>query len=189
MKLAEAKQPRTHRWNTDEYLQLGELGCFAGRRVELLDGRIIDIPPQKNSHVFSVQRTVEVLTRIFGANFWVRSQATLKLGRRGAPDPDVAVVAGAARPGNSYPTNAVLILEISDATLGYDRDRKSRTYARAAITDYWIVNLVDRRLEVFRDPTSDPLPHYRTITQFRLDESIAPLAAPDHPIAVRSLFE
>lgn len=85
---------------------------------------------------------------------------TLDLGPISVPDPDVAVVPGPPAPTGDYPTTALLVVEVSDTTLRYDRGRRARICARAGITDYSIVNLVDGQVEVRRDlrykPTHRP---------------------------------
>jgi len=80
-------------------------------------------------------------------------QLPLDLGQTMEPEPDVSVVTGVAEDYRSaHPTNAVLLVEVSDTTLSYDRRRKGSLYAQAGIADYWIVNLVRQRVEVYRAP-------------------------------------
>src|SRR4051794_3163755 len=83
-----------HRWTRHEYIRLTEMGWFAGQRVELVGGRIIHMPAQKNPHAFSVTRPQKALEAAFGQTSWVRAQMTLDLGPVSLPDPDVAVVPG-----------------------------------------------------------------------------------------------
>src|SRR4051794_27330082 len=118
---APTSEPVTHRWTRDEYFRLTELGWFAGQRVELVNGRIIHMPAQKNPHAYSVTRTQRALEAAFGPTFWVRPQMTLNLGRISVPDPDVAVIPGAPSPAGNYPTTALLVVEVSDTTLRHDR--------------------------------------------------------------------
>ena len=184
--------PRPRRWSRKEYLRLYEAGWFAGQRVELVAGEVIEMPSQMNPHVWGVQTGQRVLEKAFGRGYWVRAQATLNLGPSDLPDPDIAVVPGNPSPGGTYPTTALLVVEVSDTTLWFDRNRKSRTYARAGIAEYWIVNLVDRQLEVHRGPVSDPLKRprhqYTNVTVLRPGGTITPLAAPRAKIAVARLL-
>jgi Uma2 family endonuclease len=184
--------PAAHRWTREEYFDLLSRGYFAGKRVELVDGRIIDMPAQKNPHLMGIENTAIALAKAFGRGFWVRSQATLNLGPHSVPDPDVAVVRGPRRADVDYPTKAVLVVEVSDTTLWFDRTRKSRAYARAGVAEYWIVDLVHRQLEVYRNPVSDPTrqpPHqYAAVTVLGPKDKISPLAAPRAKIPVGRLL-
>ena len=192
MKTISAARPSVHRWTREEYFRLADSGCFAGQRVELIEGKIIDMPAQKNAHVIGVEKVHEVLKKTFGRKFWVRAQATLDLGPHSVPDPDVAVVPGPRRTDEDYPTQAVLVVEVSDTSLWYDRNRKAATYAAAGIIDYWIVNLVDRQVEVHRNPVADPARRtrrrYADVTVFRPGDAIVPLAAPRRKVAVTDLL-
>jgi Uma2 family endonuclease len=123
-----------------------------------------------------------------------RLQAPLHLGPRPAPEPELAVVPGGSRDytATGHPTTALLIVEVSDTTLSYDRGRKASLYARAGIADYWIVNLVDRQLEVYRQPQPDATrPYgygYISAATFTAAESVSPLAAASVSLAVADLL-
>jgi Uma2 family endonuclease len=191
VKTASAK-PVVHRWTRKQYLRMSELGWFAGSRVQLIDGRIIDMPAQKNAHYCAVEQAKKILEDAFGSKYWVRAQATLSLGPRSVPDPDVAVVPGPRRANAAYPTTALLVVEVSDSTLWLDRNRKSKVYAKGGIEDYWIVNHVDRQVEVHRDPVMRPVSgapaRYSTVQIFKPGEMITPLAAPRARVPVADLF-
>jgi Uma2 family endonuclease len=191
VKTASAK-PVVHRWTRKQYLRMSELGWFAGSRVQLIDGRIIDIPAQKNAHYCGVEQAKKLLEDAFGPKYWVRAQATLSLGPRSVPDPDVAVVPGPRRTNAAYPTTALLVVEVSDSTLWLDRNRKAAVYAKAGLGDYWVVNLVDRQVEVHRDPVMRPASgaraRYTNVQIFKPGEFIVPLAAPGARVPVADLF-
>ena len=86
----------------------------------------------------------------------IRIQLPLDLGQTSEPEPDCTIVLAASRQNLAgHPTSAVLVIEVADSSLAYDRGRKGSLYARAGIQDYWIINLVDDRLEVYRDPIPD----------------------------------
>src|SRR5262249_26865513 len=91
-----------------------------------------------------------------------------------------------------HPQTAVLIVEVSESRLDYDRTRKASLYARADITDYWIVNLVNNQLEVRRDPRPDPSQHYghgyASLTTLVPPAVVSPLAAPQVSLAVADLL-
>ena len=110
------------------------------------------------------------------------------------PEPDAAVVPGGPRDyaTTGHPTTALLIVEVSDTTLSYDRGCKASLYARAKIADYWIVNLVHGRLEVRRNPVPDVSERYgwryQDVLLLAPPDRIAPLAAPKKHIAVADLL-
>ena len=132
---------------------MNELGWFTDQRVELLGGEIVEMPSPGNPPCVSTDNMAELLRDVFPKDyFWVRMQMPLDLGLDSEPQPGVAVVKGAKATFIAHPTTALLVVEISDTTLGIDRGRKMSLYARGGIEDYWIVNLVDRCLEVHRRP-------------------------------------
>ena len=180
------------RWSRDEYYQMGDMGWFQDQRVELIEGEVVIMSPQKWLHSATLVRTARALERAFGSGFWVRMQMPLALGPHSEPEPDVSVVRGAFEDYSDHPTAAVLVVEISQATLAFDRGEKASLYAKHGIQDYWIVNLIDRRLEVLRSPKSDAArPYgfgYVDFTVFQPSESVTPLAAPGQPVPVHTIL-
>jgi Uma2 family endonuclease len=185
--------PEPRRWSREAYIRMAELGLIGpDERVELIDGEILQMSPQKNLHVAATTLAADSCRRLFSSGYWVRVQATLSIVDC-MPEPDVAVVAGEmAAHGEDYPEAAVLVIEVSDTTLPYDRGRKASLYAAAGIPDYWIVNLVDGMLEVRRSPVEVPSApfgcEYSTVTLLRRSETVAPLEAPAATLTVESLF-
>src|ERR1700676_210653 len=158
--LAQTVEPRPRRWTKAEYYQIAAMGWFDGKRVELVEGEIMVFSPQKFIHYAVTDQVAERLRKAFGIGFWVRLQAPLGLGSRSEPEPDVSVVAGARTDYTDHPSTALLVVEISDTTLANDLGRKASLYARAGLPDYWIVNLVDEQVEVFRNPIVDGMQPY-----------------------------
>jgi Uma2 family endonuclease len=179
---------RLKRWTRDEYERLVASGILSPEeRVELLEGDIVRMWPQGPAHALATRNAEEALREAFRAGFDVRVQMPFDGDGDSVPEPDVAVVRGHRRDYfQSHPSAAVLIVEVSDTTLDYDRRRKGPTYARANVLDNWIVNLVDRRIEVHRDPTPDL--GYQTVQNFLPGESLAPLAAASASIAVDDIL-
>jgi Uma2 family endonuclease len=102
------------------------------------------------------------------------------------PEPDLSVVVGSWKDyRETHPSSAVLVVEVADTSLEYDRDRKGSLYARARIADYWIINLPEQCVEVYRDPEQGI---YRSRRRFMPGEKISPLAAPDATINVADLL-
>jgi hypothetical protein len=184
---------RVRRWTKAEYYRLAKLGFFRGQRVELIEGRLMVQSPQGTLHTTGVEAVAEGLVALFGTGYSVRRQYPLDLGQHSEPEPDVAVVPGHFRQySNAHPTGALLIVEVADTSVSYDRRRKGSLYARANIADYWIVNLVKNRLEVYRDPIPDAAEHYGHRYASRVDlvppATVSPLALPGMVVAVASLL-
>jgi Uma2 family endonuclease len=167
------------------------LGFFRGQRAELIEGEILVVSKQRPEHYFTMDRTAETLRRTL-PNLWVRQRGPLSFSPMTEPEPDVSVVVGKVDDYRDHPTSAVLIVEVSDSTLAYDRGRKASLYARAGIADYWIVNLVDRRLEVRRAPVPDATQvyghGYSSVTELVPPATVSPLAAPQVSLAVADLI-
>lgn len=175
---------RPHRFDLEEYLRLSELGFFEGQRVEFIDGEILDMPAQRDSHVSGVTRARKWCDATFDEKlFWVRVQSTLRVGNS-SPDPDVAVVDFPERPGNSYPPadRAVLVIEVSDSTLLADTTTKMSLYAGAGVRDYWVVSIPDRLLIVHRRPIRSAAARhgwaYADVRRYAPGEPVSPLAMP-----------
>jgi Uma2 family endonuclease len=194
MAVKQAEGVRRRLWTRKEFYQLLDLGFFQGQRVELIEGVIVQMPAQKNYHALSVTLSHDALRVAFGAGYWVRVQMSLDLTPFSVPDPDLAVVRGNPRDHNTpdNPTTALLIMEVSETTLRYDRRHKGGLYARVAIEDYWIVNLVDRHLEVYRTPIPDTAHPYRfryaDVNILSPADYATPLAAPQARILVADLL-
>lgn len=175
------------RFTREEYEQLVEQGYFhPGERVELIDGILYEMPPQSSSHATAIMGTSEALRSVFSDGYHVRSQFPLALGFDSEPEPDIAVVPGHFRDYvRAHPTTAILIVEVADSSLMKDRKLKASLYARAGIPEYWILNLVDWCLEVYRAPKNGV---YTSRTILQEGESISPLSRPEVSIAVADLF-
>jgi len=181
------------RWTRSEYYKMAELGVFGpDDRLELIGGEIIHMCPQKRPHAMSVSLAATALRAIFEPDHHVQTQSPLALGLDSDPEPDVAVVAGRERDYPEHPTTAVLVVEVSDTTLRYDRYRKASLYAQAGIPDYWLLNLPRRQLEVRREPV--PMPDrpfgygYRVVRRFNASDHVSPLAAPASHVLVADLL-
>jgi Uma2 family endonuclease len=188
----EAIQAR--KWTRVEYDRLVECEILgSGERLELLAGDMVVKEPQHSPHATGIQLAAEALRLAFGPAFHVRVQAPVALDADSEPEPDVCVVAGAPRDyRDAHPVRPVLIAEVALSRLAFDRERKGSLYARAGIGEYWIVNLLDRRLEVYRDPAPDaaaPLGwRYGGVQSLAPGARIAPLTAPSALVPVADLL-
>jgi len=120
----------------------------------------------------------------------IRVRMPLAIGDGSEPEPDVAVVRGHFRDYRTHPLTAALVVEVADSNLEFERSRKASRYASAEIPEYWIVNLVDRQVEVFRDPAASPRGEAAYQTQFSagVGDTVAPLPHPERRIEVISLL-
>lgn len=179
------------RWTKDLYYRLADGGVFEGKRVELIDGEIIEMAPMGPSHFVTINLVAELLTSAFGAGFFVSSQNQLDVDDRSQPEPDIAVLLGSPRDYiGGHPKTLVLAVEVSDSSIRNDRLYKTILYAKAGIEDYWIVNLTDNCVEVYRKPTTgeETGPAYLERSVFGEDESFSPVAKPAALIKVADIL-
>jgi Uma2 family endonuclease len=186
-------EPRPYRWTREEFIQMIDLGWFQDKRVELIGGQVIEMAAQLDLHLASITATQDALRLAFGSGYWVRAQGSLDLSPHGVPSPDLAVVSGSHQgAGRTIAKFALLVVEVSDTTLSYDRYHKMSLYAAGGIADYWIVNLVQRQLEVYRDPVADSTQlfgfRYNSRTILDPADTVSPLAAPQARITVADLL-
>jgi Uma2 family endonuclease len=163
--------PRSvHRFTIGEYERLVKIGFLnPGDRSELIDGWLVDKMPHNPRHAGTVDVTNDALAALLPAEWTTRSQLPVRLPGDNAPEPDVAVVpAPKQQYVERHPTekDAVLLVEVSDTTLDEDRGLKLRQYAKARVAVYWIVNLVDRRVEVYTQPRGGKNPAYKQQTNY-----------------------
>jgi len=182
------------RWTRKEYARLGECGIFDhDEPVELIGGDLIVSEPKGTAHATAVGLVQDALRVAFGPGWTVRAQAPVALDEESEPEPDVAVVPGDPREyRDEHPSQAALLVEVSESSLVLDRWRKGSLYARAGVRDYWIVNLIDYVLEVYREPLHDvsgPFGwRYGTVETLTSDATVSPLAKPETHLRVAELL-
>jgi Uma2 family endonuclease len=181
------------RWKRVEYERLVDIGVFQGDPVELIGGHLVVAEPQGTAHATAVGAVDDTLRAVLPPGWIVRAQMPVALDEESAPEPDLVVVAGSrADYRGSHPTRPALAIEIAEWSLSLDRVYKGSLYARAGIGDYWIVNLIDRVLEVYRDPGLDAsAPYgwrYRWLETLTPPAVIVPMALPAVRIAVADLI-
>lgn len=185
--------PKPIKWTKDQYHYLAELGFFENKRTEFLEGEIIEIPTMNSPHATGLTLTDEAIREVFSEGFVVRNQMPLDFGKDFEVVPDIVVIKGKARDFlDSHPKTADLVIEISDSTLGYDRNRKASLFAKFGIEDYWIVNVKDKRLEIYRRPIEYDNGYYNFTYAERLifteQDNVSPLAFPKAKIKVADLL-
>lgn len=176
-----------HYWTREEYERRVEEGFFhPEERLELVEGVLYEMTPQSSFHTGGIRLAERYLKSIFPHGFDVRAQLPLALGPDSEPEPDVAVVPGKLEDYfSAHPTTAVMIVEVADSSLLHDRKRKKRLYARAGIPEYWLVNLVDGSVEVYRTPQDGV---YTQSAILRGEDLVSPLERPEASIRVADLL-
>ena len=142
------------RYTAERYLALVEAGVLGpDDRVELLEGVIVAMTPQNPPHAAAIGRVDDALRAAIGSRAVVSVQVPLIVGGYSVPEPDVAVLPGKRSDyDTAHPTTALLVVEVADTSLLQDRLTKAAIYAAADIREYWLVNLRDDCVEVFRAP-------------------------------------
>jgi len=185
----EPVSPSKRLFTVHEYHKMGEAGILTeDDRVELIEGELIVMPPIGPEHAGSVDRLGDLLRALLGPTVIVRGQNPLRLGLRSEPEPDLAVVPHRAdyyRSAHPEPSDTLLVIEIAESSLTYDRKTKARLYAKAAIQEYWIVDLIHGEIVVHRDPSRT---RYRDVRSVISGDNIAPLAFPEVSLAVADLL-
>jgi Uma2 family endonuclease len=181
------------RWRREEYDRLVELGVLQGEPIELIGGQLLVAEPQGPYHASAITAVDYALRAVLPTGWIVRLQAPVCLDDESEPEPDLAVVPG--DPGDyrdAHPARPALAIEVAESSLGFDRDRKGSLYARAGIIDYWVVNLVDRVLEVCREPAPDPGAtfgwSYQSVTRLTPPAMVALLGVPPCRVSVAALL-
>lgn len=186
---SERALPAPHLFTVDEYYRMAEIGLLTeDSRVELIDGVIIDMPPIRPGHSGNVIWFTDAFRELLGGLAQLSIQNPVRLGLRVEPQPDVMLLRPRAdhyRTSHPGPEDVLLLVEVADSSLTYDRKTKARIYARAGIADYWIVNLVGSALEVHRDPARS---RYRSVQVLKHGDVLHPLAFPDVSIAVSDIL-
>lgn len=179
----------------DQYYELGRLGHFDGKRVELIHGEVVEAGPISWPHSLCVSLVSDAFRLAFAGSFFVDIHQPFPVPRAALasePEPDVAVISGALEDYTDHPTVATLLVEVAEATLFNDTTTKAELYATANVPEYWVLDLEHRQLIVFRDPL--PLPAglgataYRTRLTFLPTDRVSPLAAPNASILVSDLL-
>ena len=168
-----------------EYDQLVALGAFQDERIELLEGALVAMSPIGAPHNGAVQKLNRLLVLALEGRAAVRCQSSFAALEFSEPEPDFAVVP----PGDydlDHPSEAYLIIEVSESSLAMDRGKKLRLYASCAVPEYWVVNLPERCIEVYTGPIAGAYSH---VERYERGQSIRWLAFPDVIVAVADVLK
>ncbi len=163
----------------DEYHKMIAAGIIPeDARIELILGQMFDMAAKGTRHTFSTTRLVRELTRLIEQGAIVRCQEPITLPNNSEPEPDITI---ARLRDDNYldshpsPSDLMLVIEVADSSLDFDKNIKANLYAAAGIQEYWIVNLLDDRLEVYRQPNSS------IYTEIKIISPQDPIELPQFP--------
>jgi len=168
-----------------EYDQLIRPGAFQNEKIELIEGMLVPMSPIGAPHSSAVQKLTELLVLAFAGRAAIRTQLPFAALELSEPEPDLAVV-----PSGDYdvdhPDRAYLVIEVAESSLAFDRGPKLRLYAACGVTEYWIVNVVDRVVEVYTEPSGRA---YGRVERFERGQSLRLRHFPDVEIRVTDVMK
>ncbi len=174
------------KWTLEEYHHLITTGILANRSMELLHGEILEMPPESPIHTQITETTVEYLRSLLKELAYVREAHPITLSNS-EPQPDITIAhppRNNYRQRHPYPEDIFWLIEVANTTLAYDLGEKKQAYAQAEILEYWVVDVENQEIYVFRHPQAD---NYESEVIFRQGK-INPIAFPDIPVSVSRFF-
>jgi Uma2 family endonuclease len=181
--------PSARRFNVHEYHRMAAAGILTeDDPVELIEGEIVEMPPMGSTHAACIVRLNRHLVPQVGSQMDVRVQLPVRLDEHSEPEPDVALV---RRRADSYdtahpgPDDVLLVIEVAETTIRFDRSVKAAVYARAAIPEYWLIDLRRQQVEVSREPDGG---RYRTVQVFRRGERLRLASVPQVDLPVDAIL-
>lgn len=177
----------TAKWTIDEYHRMVDAGILSSRKVELLRGQIVEMPPEEEPHAYCSHEAGEYLANLFGDGVTIRQAKPITLPNDSEPEPDIAIVQRLGREyreHHPYPENIFWLIEYANTSLEKDLETKSKIYAKAGIQEYWVVNLKKLHLVIFREPSDEEYATKFTLTA----GTIQPLAFPNVNIEVNKII-
>ena len=179
-----------HRFSVADYYRMAETGVLRpDARVELLDGRIIDMSPIGPFHGGVTKRLNQFFTKLSKGRWIVSVQDPLHLDEHSEPQPDLMLLKLAADDYTSRhpgPNDVLLLIEVADSSLVFDREEKLPAYGRAGVAEVWILNLPSKTIEVYREPH---FAGYGSNKTLRSGDKAVPLAFPDVAVDVSELLK
>ena len=176
-------------WTVAEYHQMIEAGILgADEQIELIEGKIVEMSPQGPPHATTTGCVSEYFTQLLGNRVAIRIQVPVTLQPKSEPEPDIALVLPPQRRyRDHHPTEReiFLVIEIADSTIIGDREVKRKMYAKAGIADYWVIDVKNSYLFVFRNPRGET---YLQEIELGRGDRVMPLAFPDVSVSVDELL-
>ena len=178
-----------HRFTVADYYRMAEAGILhEDDRVELIEGEILDMEPISPRHASCVTRLTALFLRGLDEKAIVPAQNPLRLNQYSEPQPDLSLLRWRAdfyATAHSTPEDALLVAEVADTSLGYDRDIKAPLYARSGIPEVWLVDLTHKSISIYRGPGPDA---YGNSFEVRGTAPLSPQAFPDFALTPDQVF-
>lgn len=169
-------EPHLYPINVATYHRMGELGIWAkGERTELIDARIMTMAPIGSEHADWVDRLTRFFVKTVPEDITVRTQNPVHLDEYNEPQPDIALLRPreqSYREAHPRAEDVLLIIEVADTSLNYDRQVKVPLYARYGIVEVWLLDIRGNRLEIYQEPHEES---YRIMLKPRRNERITPM--------------
>ncbi|HLO83660.1 MAG TPA: Uma2 family endonuclease [Nostocaceae cyanobacterium] len=176
-------------WTVEDYHRMAEVGIFKpDERVELLEGIILTINAKGIAHSSALGRTNHLLNNKLRNQAWVDVKNPVTLNEISQPEPDIAVLKIdplSYADHHPTPSEVYLIIEVADSSFKFDTEVKAKAYSQAGIKDYWILDVINRQLWIFRNPTAEG---YQNIVSFPENEIVSPLEFPDLQILISDIL-
>ncbi|MCC5612213.1 Uma2 family endonuclease [Nostoc sp. CHAB 5834] len=175
------------KWTLEEYHHMIKAGILDDRQVELLRGEIVEMSPEWEPHAYSRNEAAEYLAKLLGDQAKVRQDSPITLPNNSEAEPDIAVVQNLGREylfHHPYPENIFWVIEYSQTSLNKDLEIKSKIYAEIGIPEYWVVNLNELQLVVFRYHQNGEYASKQTFTS----GTIQPLAFSDVIVSINLIL-
>jgi Uma2 family endonuclease len=180
---------RTRRFTADEYHRMGQVGILSeDDRVELIDGEVLAMTPIGPRHAASVDRCTRTFTLAAGDDAIVRVQGPVRLNLYTEPEPDVVLLRPRAdfyAEAHPSPADILLVVEVADSSIDYDRSVKQYLYAQSGVREYWLVDLNENVLVRHASPEDGA---YRIVERVERDTRVAPVLLPRCVIRASDLF-
>jgi Uma2 family endonuclease len=176
-------------WTVQDYYRMSDLGILnSNERTELIAGQIVLMTAKGTAHVITLQILANNIQAQLGTTALIRTQDPIRLDNFSEPEPDLAIVKGTIldyAEHHPVPDDVYLVIEVADSTLKQDCELKDKLYARSSIAEYWVVDINNRQVNIFRDPTSTGYTSQLILSE---THSISPLAFPDLVLSIASIL-
>jgi Uma2 family endonuclease len=176
-------------WTVPDYHRMSEMGILAAdERTELINGQIVLMAAKGTPHVTAFHLLADALRDQLGNTALVRTQDPIQLDDWSEPEPDLAIARGTVLDycdRHPRPSDIELVVEVADSTLKQDCEIKDKLYAQAGIADYWVLDLKNRQLHIFRNPTPTGYTSHLILTE---PNQIMPLAFPTLTLSLTNLL-
>lgn len=183
--LSQITEPRRVRpLKRAEFDQLVELGAFRGERVELVRGVLVEMAPQGEPHAGAIEVLNEILMPALKGRARVRVQSPLAASDDSVLEPDLAILEKSTSR-REAPTTALLVVEVADSSLAFDRKVKAALYAEARVPEYWIIDTNRRQVEVYTHPARGT---YKKVERHGVSASLKLREFPDVTVRIADLF-